>query len=709
MNIKARISGKTAKTSFRILRWLATETKVSAQVLSKCVRLAEKIIRIGNTRGLAECITYSKSLRSLFLESMLSMKQEKIDLSRSSSLPKILKGLIRSCNLEDSPLSGYRLVMTTLYFTRFLKLPLNISFKTISERSPDGVSPVMVDDRDIKRFLKEIGNNSKFFGKRPRSLNFKAYHLTSKSGPTGHALWNSFFDAHNLSVDQLDSIKIVGGDRLYELILKYRSLILKIPQFFLSRCSRKGDMVTRKLVGIQDKEGKTREVAIMDYFTQAALLPLHNLLMKALSRIVQDCTLNQSKHIGSLRPTLGSSYHSIDLTAATDRFPIVVIERIFCVWFGEEYSSHWKNLMVGSPFHFGGKEYSYAVGNPMGAYSSFNGFAIAHHFLVFLSCQKADRNWKKCPYMLLGDDIVIADDSVAKYYKQYLKEWGVPYNETKTHTSLHGYEFAKQIIIHDEMNVSPFPMAALLDRSKQAMLALGIIYQECHNKDWCFHPKESLYTFLTSVLQWSYPRVKNIKGDINMYISLIDFLSGRGTLGSSLRDYVVHRSEVTRKLPDKAWDLLGHYLTQKVMEKTFLRNRDRIVDSSNKKPLGQLAVEMTMAITSTRDGGMDCFDLIESIPFLQIYGRAEEVFLKLQKHIPLFFGITSDPKLFRKMYSKVNIPLSDEGFYLRHRDVLMTNSVEVSKTIKGLLAEHPKVFDPKPETFYDPQLGWYYS
>jgi len=34
-------------------------------------------------------------------------------------------------------------------------------------------------------------------------------------------------------------------------------------------------VTTRKIVGIEDKEGKTRVIAIGDYWSQAALRPLH--------------------------------------------------------------------------------------------------------------------------------------------------------------------------------------------------------------------------------------------------------------------------------------------------------------------------------------------------------------------------------------------------------------------------------------------------
>jgi hypothetical protein len=49
--------------------------------------------------------------------------------------------------------------------------------------------------------------------------------------------------------------------------------------------------------------------------------------------------------------------------------------------------------MVKYPFHIklpngDKKEVSYAVGNPMGAYSSFVSFALAHHYIIYYLCRK---------------------------------------------------------------------------------------------------------------------------------------------------------------------------------------------------------------------------------------------------------------------------------------------------------------------------------
>jgi hypothetical protein len=51
--------------------------------------------------------------------------------------------------------------------------------------------------------------------------------------------------------------------------------------------------------------------------------------------------------------------------------------------------------MVGYPFDFNqvgkvSEKIFYRTGNPMGAYSSFNSFALSHHYLIYYCCRKLD-------------------------------------------------------------------------------------------------------------------------------------------------------------------------------------------------------------------------------------------------------------------------------------------------------------------------------
>lgn len=82
----------------------------------------------------------------------------------------------------------------------------------------------------------------------------------------------------------------------------------------------------RKLARVDDKEMKTRVIAILDYFSQSALKPLHEYLFNVLRKIPQDRTFLQ----GDFEYLINNSkeFYSVDLTAATDRFPIDFIKMV---------------------------------------------------------------------------------------------------------------------------------------------------------------------------------------------------------------------------------------------------------------------------------------------------------------------------------------------------------------------------------------------
>lgn len=106
--------------------------------------------------------------------------------------------------------------------------------------------------------------------------------------------------------------------------------------------------------------------------------------------------------------------------------------------------------------------YKYAVGQPMGAYSSWAMLALTHHFLVQVSAWRARvvpvGTWFS-KYAVLGDDLVIADGAVAGAYLTLLKELGMPVNLSKSLVSLNGtcMEFAKRTIYKGK-DISPVPL-----------------------------------------------------------------------------------------------------------------------------------------------------------------------------------------------------------------------------------------------------------
>jgi hypothetical protein len=91
----------------------------------------------------------------------------------------------------------------------------------------------------------------------------------------------------------------------------------------------------RRISYFKDKEAKMRVIGILDWYSQLTLKPLHSFLADRLKSIRQDCTFDQSNFKNSLE---GSKvYYSVDLSNATDRFPIELIEKLLKAQFPERY------------------------------------------------------------------------------------------------------------------------------------------------------------------------------------------------------------------------------------------------------------------------------------------------------------------------------------------------------------------------------------
>lgn len=122
-------------------------------------------------------------------------------------------------------------------------------------------------------------------------------------------------------------------------------------------------------------------------------------------------------------------------------------------------------------------------------------------------------------------------------------------------------------------------------------------------------------------------------------------------------------------------------------------------------PLGDLATEMVIQITSlySEVEQAQCFDYIEAVPFLQIYGRAEEIFLNLNTDISVYM-IGEEPTKFRDMFGKVDIPLSDSAFYERRRDVIINQCLKAADIIIGYIKSVPGM--RIPELGIDVSFPW---
>jgi len=512
------------------------------------------------------------------------------------------------------------------------------------------------------------------------SVRWRKFHLSTKTGPNGHALWMSVKDFINLPESLYESIRFLGGFKLSHLMEVLKNNLNSIARFFQydDRINR-----IRKISAIPAPEGKTRMVAILDYWSQTVLYPLHQYLFRAIKKIPQDCTFNQGSFIEKLKPNKGQMFWSVDLTAATDRFPIEVIEKLIAARLTDNYAKHWRNIMVGYPYWTKEKGYiTYSVGNPMGAYSSWNSFALTHHYIVYYCCRTLGINWKKCPYVLLGDDIVINDDKVAKLYMNVMNLLGVKFSSTKTYTSPFSYEFAMRFI-WDGKEITPLPIGGLYQVRNSLYQLISFLCTELQ-KGWTMQMEiPSLISELYGHLNRP-ARYRAVTEEI-VYIAhqVMMVVWGKVTATQGLEPVLVKLKPKLKSYFDKAINKEGRDPYFGLLKSCVMILFTQSVEPhDNDKPLGLLAESLVMYITSL-DIKEAHSTLIGAIPILGVYGQVEEKYLKISREvydIDTIYG--GEWKLGLKTLA---IPLSDQVFYVRNQDLLPQASCKLVKVLKSNL------------------------
>lgn len=224
-----------------------------------------------------------------------------------------------------------------------------------------------------------------------------------------------------------------------------------------------------RLVALREAAGKIRIIAIVDPLTQWLLRPLHKWIFSILRGIPQDGTFNQEAPIKRLmelsRKSKDQFIGSCDMSAATDRLPIDLQVHILSAKFGRAFAFAWKHLLVSRDYVASFTPYRYAVGQPMGALSSWAMLALTHHFLWQWAAWRSGVNptfrWFK-EYAVLGDDSASRLRPVVDEYLKICHELGVKVNLAKSLLSRGGcLEFAKRFMT-PRGDCSPVSMGELL-------------------------------------------------------------------------------------------------------------------------------------------------------------------------------------------------------------------------------------------------------
>jgi hypothetical protein len=238
---------------------------------------------------------------------------------------------------------------------------------------------------------------------------------------------------------------------------------------------------------IQEPGFKARFIANPSRFWQQALEPLGDMLFGLLRKVPWDCTYNQDhgipliqKHLG-----LGKSAYSVDLSNATDQFPLdiqtsLIKKLTIPMVYGTKANGRPHHLSEPNvPMLMGlfealsrapmwmqsEKRYvRWVKGQPLGLYPSFALFAFTHGMLLFQLSKRLNLEVLEdsCPFYVLGDDVVILNDDLYTLYMKELDLLGVQVSKPKSLTSNSYVEFAGKLISSDGVmgsfkwrNISP--------------------------------------------------------------------------------------------------------------------------------------------------------------------------------------------------------------------------------------------------------------
>lgn len=407
-----------------------------------------RIMSLTNERGISFTVKFVKLSRLAVTRYITGHPLEILDgVALKSGFPIWILDLKHLTETE----SGLKVLMTLLVSLRSIHLDPVLDVSPISDKWKGFSS---ISEREHRHACKRLRIRS-------RELKWKSFHMSTKKGPLGQALLTSVSEMTLLPLELIADIKLLGGDKLTRCIdnlMMPRWDSLSVADIWKAIFPPKTSNL-RKLSYFSDKEGKTRVIAILDYWSQSCLRPLHFALMDILRGVKQDCTFDQNK-FSSVLPSHGP-YYSLDLSNATDRMPLLVQKRVIAEIIGLEKAEAWARVLTKYAYTAKGLPVPvlYGAGQPMGAYSSWGAMAVTHHYLVHISALRCGKPHFK-DYCLLGDDIVIANADVAQQYKILLSELDMPISEQKTHVSNDTYEFAKRWI-HKGSEVTGFAIAGL--------------------------------------------------------------------------------------------------------------------------------------------------------------------------------------------------------------------------------------------------------
>jgi len=475
----------------RYIRMIAILLQLTNKETSRLLSLGMRICTIWNKSGVKFTIQYLSEASRLVGISLAGIKvpNTSIWVSRyKNGYPKVLGlELYRDLcslkwNLDNgiSPSPMHRGIISVLFIFRAMGLKEHIpNFKTLT--SPFIGKSQTLDKDIILTSLSDMGALD-FFKKKLRK---PIFFWSNKAGVNASFAF--------LSIG-MDLIAIMRKPRVWLSMFKYSIhssfylyafLFLSLSILFIPfALIWPIDLYLGRLSLIKELRGKTRIIGITDMWTQWLFKPLHDLIYEFLDSLQEDGTRDQLSPVKFiLEKRVSDNYFSLDLSAATDRLPVLLQSDIL-----EALGLNgklWKEILDRS-YYYDGVPYKYNVGQPMGAYSSFAMLALTNHVLMYAASRVA----LKGPlvkgvgnYAVLGDDVLISKSWLARSYSFLMNDvLGVVINPIK---GFEGklIEFAKNWFTSEGVNLTPLGAKSLL-RSIRSPLFITSVIADYNKKEY---------------------------------------------------------------------------------------------------------------------------------------------------------------------------------------------------------------------------------
>jgi len=318
-----------------------------------------------------------------------------------------------------------------------------------------------------------------------------------------------------------------------------------------------------KLGVVYDQAGKARIVASTNWWIQSAFHGLHDSLFEALKCIPYDGTFDQISALDKVVAKKASNHKlsGFDLSPATDRLPINLQVDILNA-LGVDGQT-WKELLdiewnANSLDDPGYSTVRYAVGQPMGAYSSWAMLALTHHVIVYASYALAGVDFKEANYAVLGDDMVVNHDEVGLMYVRIMGSLGLTIKDGKSVISHRFTEFAKNLR-GPGVNFTPVGAGAILAACRSGYMFPALI-------------KSAMYTAITSTqdlldLVERVPSGLVAKRDLKKFVNLVlwQFFGPKGVsqvspvhFGSMLLEWISGLPKTSSMLVEHIYDSIGN-------------------------------------------------------------------------------------------------------------------------------------------------------